>query len=98
MRIDIAFITANGWAIKPDIVLDEGGEIQMLVDVDAATIPMRMVLIRRYLVVTAEPVLDPNLTARWVGEFPRSTNWQTLPRRWDHSQQGWDCEVRQHLP
>lgn len=98
MRIDIAITTTIGRAIKPDIELDEVGEIQLLVEVGAVTIPMRMVLVSRFLVVTAEPVLDPNLTARWAGEFPRSTSWQTLPRRWDHSQQGWVCEVRQHLP
>lgn len=98
MHIDIALTSTKLRLTQSDIRLDDTGEVQAIIKTGPTVIPVRFVLFGRLLVVTAEPALDRNLTARWIGQLPSSTSWQMLPRRWDLSQQGWICEVRQHVP
>lgn len=108
MHIDIALISTKRRVEHEGIELDDHGEIQIMVAAGAVLIPVRIVMMKNstvrnglpvsidLLVITAEPALDPNLTARWIGTMPAGADWAKLPRKWDLSQQDWRCEVRKH--
>lgn len=98
MHIDIALATTKQRLTMAGIRLDDKGEVQVVITSGSRALPIRFIVFGQLLVVTAEPALDPNLTARWIGKLPSSTSWNVMPRRWDQSQQGWICEVRKHVP